>query len=86
MATLTATPPGTRGRLTNREIALAAAALGLASVWIGAFDEDGVRNALGLEKPLRPIAILPIGHAGEEPEIAPRRSLMSLVHYINTSS
>jgi nitroreductase len=82
---------GTRGRelfsVQDATIAcayaqLAVAALDLGSVWIGAFDEDVVRRALGLGAALRPVAILPIGHAGEKPAATPRRALTSLAHYI----
>lgn len=41
---------------------LAAAALGLGSAWVGAFDEDGVSKALDAEG-LIPVAIIPIGYA-----------------------
>jgi nitroreductase len=59
---------------------LAAAALGLATVWVGAFDEDGVREAIGVSKDLLPVAILPIGYASEQPGVTSRRSLTTLVH------
>ncbi len=61
---------------------LAAAALGLASTWVGAFDDNLVRAAIGAGKELLPIAILPIGYAGEKPDATTRRSLDSLVRYI----
>ncbi|MDW8044397.1 MAG: nitroreductase family protein [Nitrososphaerota archaeon] len=61
---------------------LAATALGLASVWIGAFDDDMVLKELGNPPNLRPVAILPIGYAAEEPEATPRRSLEDLVHIV----
>jgi len=61
---------------------LAAAALGLASVWVGAFDEDGVRRVIGVWEDLRPVAILPLGYPGEKPEITSRRQLSSLVHQL----
>lgn len=61
---------------------LAATALGLACVWVGAFNEEQVRDSLALGKDLRPVAILPVGYAGERPEPTPRRSLESLVHYV----
>lgn len=61
---------------------LAATALGLGSVWVGAFDEDAVRKALGVGKELVPVALLPIGYAAEKPEITPRRALDDLVRYI----
>ena len=62
---------------------LAATALGLASVWIGAFNDDAVRNAIGVGQDLLPVAVLPIGYAGQEPEESSRRSLSGLVHHIS---
>jgi nitroreductase len=62
---------------------LAATALGLASVWVGAFDDDAVRAAIGVGDDLRPIAILPIGYAGEQPEASSRRALAELVHEVS---
>lgn len=61
---------------------LAAASLGLGSVWIGAFDEEEVRRAIGLGKDLLPVAILPIGYAAERPERTTRRPLNDLVHQV----
>jgi nitroreductase len=61
---------------------LAATALGLASVWVGAFDEDTVRGAVGVGHDLRPVAFLPIGYAAETPERRSRRALVDLVHRI----
>lgn len=61
---------------------LAATALGLASVWIGAFDEDAIRKVLGIPQELRPIIIMPIGYPAEEREPHKHRSLKDLVHQI----
>jgi nitroreductase len=61
---------------------LAVTALGLASVWVGAFDEDAVRQAIGVGHELRPVAFLPIGYAAETPEHRSRRALVELVHRI----
>lgn len=61
---------------------LAATALGLASVWVGAFNDDSVRDAIRVGNKLLPVAILPIGSAGEEPRIRPRRSSRELVRWI----
>ena len=58
---------------------LAATALGLASCWVGAFDEKRVADALGLSAGLRPVAIMPIGHAAESPDRPPRRPLDEIV-------
>jgi nitroreductase len=62
---------------------LAAEALGLASVWVGAFNDDAVRQALGVGQDLLPVPILPIGYAGKEPEESSRRPLSSLVHHVS---
>jgi nitroreductase len=59
---------------------LAATALGLATVWVGAFDEEKARQALQLPAEQRPLAILPVGRPGESPAATPRRSLGELVH------
>lgn len=56
---------------------LSATALGLASVWIGAFDEKLVRDIVG---GLKPICILPVGYTAAKPDITSRRKLDELVH------
>lgn len=58
---------------------LAATALGLATVWIGAFVETTVRSALNLPKDWLPVAILPVGYASEPPRPTSRRNLEDLV-------
>ena len=59
---------------------LAATALGLASVWIGAVQEpEVVREALQLDGDLWPVAFLPIGHPAASPERTTRRGLRELV-------
>ncbi|MGR3311687.1 MAG: nitroreductase family protein [Candidatus Brocadiales bacterium] len=40
---------------------------GLASVWVGAFQESEVSKILNLPNHLRPIAIVPIGYPAESP-------------------
>jgi nitroreductase len=52
-------------------------------VWVGAFDEDAVRAAIGGGHDLRPVAFLPIGYAAETPEHRSRRTLSELVHRID---
>ena len=50
---------------------LASTALGLGSVWIGAFDEFAVKKIISADKP---IAIIPIGYPDEKAEETKRRS------------
>lgn len=59
---------------------LAGTALGLGSVWVGAFDDEGVRRAIGAPRGHLPVAILPLGYAAERPFASARRSLDDLVH------
>ena len=59
---------------------LAAKALELDTVWVGAFDEAAVSRILGLPTEFRPIILLPIGYADGEPRLRPRRELKELVH------
>ena len=61
---------------------LAATALDLASVWVGAFDEEAVRQIIGAPEGHRPIIILPIGYPAKEPRLRPRRELSDLVHEV----
>ena len=58
---------------------LAATALGLATCWIGAFEDASVTRILRAEKGLVPIALLPIGYPGESPAPTSRRPLDDLV-------
>jgi nitroreductase len=61
---------------------LAASALGLASVWVGAFNDDAVKSTIEAPEGVYPVAILPIGYAAEEPIPSSRRELGSLVHRV----
>jgi nitroreductase len=61
---------------------LAATALGLSSVWVGAFDEEAVRGIIGAPRDQRPVAMLPVGYAAESPRIRERRSLEEMVHEV----
>ncbi len=64
---------------------LAATALGLATVWIGAFDDDRILSVIGGPEGQIPVAVLPIGYAAETPPPTPRRSLQDLVHPVRDS-
>jgi nitroreductase len=57
---------------------LAAAALGLGSVWIGAFDEARVKQILQAQADWRPVALLPLGHPAESPAATSRRELAAI--------
>jgi nitroreductase len=61
---------------------LAATAQGLATVWVGAFSEQAVTQALNLPAALRPVALLPLGYPGETVEARSRRPLKDIVHAV----
>ena len=58
---------------------LAIVAAGLASAWVGFFDDSQVRDVLKIPQTLQPIAILTIGYPAEIPEATPRRPLDEVV-------
>jgi nitroreductase len=59
---------------------LAAADLGLSTVWVGAFNDAAVSAAIGAPPGWTPVALLPIGYAAETPGLTSRRALNDLVH------
>jgi len=65
-----------------QNILLAAVDRGLASCWIGAFDEEAVREATGIASPITPVAVLPIGYSAESSGKSPRRPLNELTAWL----
>jgi len=83
---------GNRGRdlyaLQDASIAatyaqLATVAAGMASTWVGYFDEQQVTDLLELPAGLKPIAMLSIGYAAELPEPSSRRRMDEVVKTID---
>ena len=60
---------------------LAIVAAGMASAWVGYFDEKLLGDFLELSTGERPIAILSVGYAAELPESTPRRRLDEVVSF-----
>jgi nitroreductase len=61
---------------------LAVVAAGLASTWVGYFDEREVMRVLNLPGDHEPVALLSIGYPGELPDATPRRLLGDVVSYL----
>lgn len=61
---------------------LAAADVGLSTVWVGAFDGDVVSSTLKAPGDWTPVAMLPLGYAAETPQLTERRELSQLVHQV----
>jgi nitroreductase len=61
---------------------LAATAEGLATCWIGFFNEEKVREVLEIPKKYRVLAITPLGYPiREKEEITERKPLEQIIHY-----
>ncbi len=61
---------------------LTAVELGLATVWVGAFNEFDVFDSLGLPHNLRPVAIIPVGYPATVPQALPRKSRDEVVEFV----
>ncbi len=62
-------------------IMLAATAEGLATCWIGAFDEKKVKEVLNIPAPWRVVAMTPLGYPDETPKFPGRKPLEEIVFY-----
>ena len=61
---------------------LAATAEGLATCWIGWFDEEKVRNVLDIPNKYKVVAITPVGYPVKEKEdVQERKPIEKIVHY-----
>ncbi len=66
--------------IAMEHLALQATELDLGSCWIGAFDEQKVKEVLKIPADKQVIALLPVGIPGEEPPARPRKSLDNLFY------
>lgn len=65
--------------ITFEHIVLAAAAEGLGTCWICAFDPEHFRKVLQLPDGLEPVAATPLGYAAGDPGARPRKALEEIV-------
>jgi len=80
---------GERGKLYAEQdataavenILLAAHALGLGAVWVGAFHERAISKILEIPEYVRPIAIIPVGWPAEKPGRRSRYPVQELTHW-----
>jgi len=64
-----------------QNMVIAAEALGLGSCWIGAFEEEEVKRALGVPDHLKVVAMITIGYPAERPEPPPKKKLEEIVQF-----
>ena len=63
---------------------LTVTALGMSTVWVGAFNDEAVRRVICAPQAHRPVAMLPIGYPAEAPRRRPRRKLKDLIHEVKS--
>jgi nitroreductase len=62
-------------------MSLEAMAEGLGTCWIGAFNEDKVKDILGIPEKIRVVVMLILGYPVESPASRPRKELEEIVAY-----
>lgn len=60
---------------------LSAVEEGLGTCWIGAFNQQNVKDILCIPDDYKVVALLPIGYPAENPEPRPRKSLNQIICY-----
>jgi len=60
--------------IAMEHLVLAATDLGLATCWIGAFDEPMIKELLNIPDEVRVVALTPLGYAAEKPSIVDKVS------------
>lgn len=65
--------------IAMEHLILAAADQGLGTCWVGWFDEQKAKQALGVPKEIRVVATTPLGYPDEQPEARPRKSMGEIV-------
>ena len=54
---------------------------GLGTCWLGSFDENKVKEILGVPEKVRVVAITPLGYPNESPSQRPRKELEEIISY-----
>jgi nitroreductase len=63
-------------------ILLAVVAEGLGACWVGAFDEERAKDVLGLPPGIRPLAMVPVGHAAGHASKTGREPFEKFTKYV----
>ena len=54
---------------------------GLGTCWLGRFDQDKVKAALGIPENMSVVAVTPLGYPVENPDARPRKPLDEIIRY-----
>ena len=63
-------------------MSIAAHELGLGACWVGAFNEEKVREILNLPDNLIPVVIVPVGYPSQIPKAPDRVSIVDAVQFV----
>lgn len=67
--------------LALENMVIAAEAQGVGSCWIGDFEEEEVKELLGIPDDLKVVALVSFGYPAEKPSPLNKKSLKEIVHY-----
>ena len=67
--------------IAMEHLALAAAAEGLGTCWIGAFHQDQVREGLGIPEWAKVVEVMTLGHPADAPQPKNRKPISEIVCY-----
>lgn len=67
--------------IAMEHLALAATAEGLGTCWIGAFDQDQVREVLGIPESVKVVAVMTLGYPADSPRPKGRKPVGEIVSY-----
>ena len=67
--------------IAMQNMVIAAWALGIGSCWVGDFDEEQVRELLGIPDGWKVVALITFGYPAERPKARPKKSLEEIVSY-----
>jgi len=61
-------------------ICLAAQGVGLGTCWMGWYDENKIKEALGIPAEVRVVGVTPLGYPDQEPKPRPRKELHEIAY------
>jgi len=62
-------------------LCLAAQGLGLGTCWMGWYNEETIKAALGIPRNIRVIGLTPLGYPDQEPKARPRKELSQIAFF-----